>query len=815
MVNNYGLLRLQQYGITENLNWFPLYFDADYKKQYPHLEPRTPAFTVDDDGCIAITYLSLYGQLATYSTESARHKKTYVRTRLTKEKLLQLGRNPDDKYSQPTGSGVHLYFTPQVIHKYKTAQQSETTYLVEGEFKAFMLWSLGLDVIGLPSINGYKLKGENNFHPDLLEYARVCKPKNLVMIYDADCIMPKWEKWNDNHDYDLGKRFNLFYKTAQDIREYGKNIAKDVYLSQVKTELLIESIFSGSDDKVKGVDDLILHKHGYDVDKSCPAYHYDNRQKAHDKANAPDATIYDSTYLAYDVARDLIQLAAAKKYFNTINISSESPVRLREYFLIAKNKFGVPQQFYARFAARLQQQEFLFNGSRYKWNLDKEDLELTQHIDSNKFIRVAGKYLKIILIPNSKKKLERKLIEWPKGEITLDYVNKGFKTFFDMIDKYDAFCNVPDHTETYQQVVEGCYNLYYKMLHIPEKGSISNTKKYLEHVFGDKLEIAYDYLTMLYKEPTQKLPIIALVSKEKNTGKSTFIWWLCEMFGENVSVIGNQELTDNFNDDYASKLAICIDEGFIDKKLIMEKLKSWSTAIKISLSTKFATRQQISFFAKMIITSNNEDNFIQIDPDETRFWIVKVPMLQGEDDPNMLDKLTAEVPAFLEFLKARKVKYPKKSRHWFDHRLLDNKALETVRNASKSWLYKEVHSFMTELFFDCKWHSLYFNVTELMELINRNNGAKFRQAEIRRVLNDEFKITAKWQRAAHPKKVNEWLDSSTREFYNKEGRLYHFKAEEFLNAIELAELGFNELDLKAERSTGITPGPPEDLEAPY
>ncbi len=42
-------------------------------------------------------------------------------------------------------------------------------------------------------------------------------------------------------------------------------------------------------------------------------------------------------------------------------------------------------------------------------------------------------------------------------------------------------------------------------------------------------------------------------------------------------------------------------------------------------------REEVEFFGKFILCSNNEDNFIQIDENEIRFWIIKVRSIKSEN----------------------------------------------------------------------------------------------------------------------------------------------------------------------------------------
>ncbi len=60
-------------------------------------------------------------------------------------------------------------------------------------------------------------------------------------------------------------------------------------------------------------------------------------------------------------------------------------------------------------------------------------------------------------------------------------------------------------------------------------------------------------------------------------------------------------------------------------------------------------RQEIEFFGKFILCSNNEDNFIQIDTSEIRYWIRGQPSL-NIDNRNLLSDLKTEIPVFIHYL---------------------------------------------------------------------------------------------------------------------------------------------------------------------
>jgi len=135
------------------------------------------------------------------------------------------------------------------------------------------------------------------------------------------------------------------------------------------------------------------------------------------------------------------------------------------------------------------------------------------------YIRVGTKYYKIINVPDLKgTSYEQKIVLWSKDNILTDHK----KNYVKKIPKYDSFITLPDHIN-YKSVIGNCYNLYHPLPYKPKPGGIPHTKAFLEHIFGNQLELGLDYLAILYLKPTEILPILSLVSKERNTGKSTFV----------------------------------------------------------------------------------------------------------------------------------------------------------------------------------------------------------------------------------------------------------------------------------------------------
>ena len=103
-----------------------------------------------------------------------------------------------------------------------------------------------------------------------------------------------------------------------------------------------------------------------------------------------------------------------------------------------------------------------------------------------------------------------------------------------------------------------------------------------------------DYLQLLYLHPIQKLPILLLVSEERNTGKSTFLNFLKALFQNNVTFNTNEDFRSQFNSDWAGKLLIVVDEVLLSRREDSERLKNLSTTLSYKVEAKGKDRDEIA-----------------------------------------------------------------------------------------------------------------------------------------------------------------------------------------------------------------------------
>jgi mannose/fructose/N-acetylgalactosamine-specific phosphotransferase system component IIB len=394
--------------------------------------------------------------------------------------------------------------------------------------------------------------------------------------------------------------------------------------------------------------------------------------------------------------------------------------------------------------------------------------ELPKNVSLNEetipFVRVGCTYYKRIIKRDRQGINRSELKVWKKEEIVLDYGKDYLKT----IPHYDDFVMKPDNIK-FESEVNGCLNLYSEFPHIPIPGEWLWTQRLLKHVFGDQYELGIRYLQILYLYPEHSTVILALVSTERQTGKTTFINWINALFGANVAVISSTDFISSFNSHYASKNIICIEETLLDKKLTIEKLKALATAKFVQINEKFVTPYKIPFFGKIILTSNNEDKFAIIDQEEIRFFVRKLGDPEHKNTA-IEDNLIKEIPAFLYHLSSLPSVDWSVSRSGFTPEELKNNSLALVVRESKSNLYKDLEMMIIDFFNDNEienFQAIPSDIKDRFFYYKNDIGLNY----IRKVLKDEFrKIPEDMQ------KYNPFGDDMKR----RTGTPYRFLRSEFM-----------------------------------
>ncbi|WP_338760140.1 primase-helicase family protein [Bernardetia sp. ABR2-2B] len=395
----------------------------------------------------------------------------------------------------------------------------------------------------------------------------------------------------------------------------------------------------------------------------------------------------------------------------------------------------------------------------------------------SEYIRVGTKYFRIAEMPtaehpNEKGKYinESVLIHWEKQTIIDDYSKKFL---YDM-PKYTGFITFPSHTN-YKQNVKGFYNQYHKLKFEPKEGECSMTLDFIRHIFGEQYELGLDYLAILYLKPMQILPILSLVSNERSTGKSTFIFWLNKLFGSNATINDNHAFEGNFNSDWTSKLIIAVEETLIEKKAVYERIKNLSTTNQYKTEAKGKDKTEGKFFGKFILCSNFEEGFMPVTSDEIRFWVRKIPTFESKgvkENVNMLATLTSEIPAFLNFLKSRGIKSKNESRMWFTTKQIYTEALQRVMDNNMPKFHKALRNYINEMLELHNLDEICYTGSQLLEIMKEQGLRNVEKSYLTNILKKDFDLTA-----SKPKYASFYSEHTESEPVKKKGRFYTFDRE--------------------------------------
>lgn len=354
-------------------------------------------------------------------------------------------------------------------------------------------------------------------------------------------------------------------------------------------------------------------------------------------------------------------------------------------------------------------------------------------MDKIPYVRISTAYFKIVYVPDIKGGLVQRLIKWDLRTIIRDHGNK----YVSKILRYDGSVCIPNHLN-FQKSIKGFYNTYFPFSHKPSQGSVTNTLYFFKHIFGSQLELGLDYFKLLYEVPTQALPVLCLVSKERSTGKSSFLKYLKAVFGFNMSFLDSHSLSSQFSSQWSQSLILGVDEAFLQKEEITEKIKYLSTSDKSNLESKGKDSFEVDFFGKFVMCSNKVDSFIKIESLETRFWVRKIPVLKIED-VRFLEKLIAEIPAFLAYILERKFTSERKTRMWFTSKQIWTPALARLMNNNRNRVEKELASILTMVMDTLEVDSLDFIPMDLLQALGKSR-VRSDLTQLRKLLKINWKL---------------------------------------------------------------------------
>ena len=399
--------------------------------------------------------------------------------------------------------------------------------------------------------------------------------------------------------------------------------------------------------------------------------------------------------------------------------------------------------------------------------------------NKDRYIRVGTQYYKLVKAPNISGLVNESLVPWNIETIRQDHG----KTFLASIPKFDGFTCIPDHLD-FKFSYNNFYNNYSPLSHHIQDGECPSTINFVKHIFGEHYELGLDYLQLLFTKPTQILPILCLVSKERSTGKSTYLKWLKLIFENNLTYLTNDSFTSQFNADWANKLLICIDEVLFNKEELTERIKYLSTTNINKLEAKGKDKREVEFFGKFILCSNNEENFIKIDHHETRFWVLKVPVIKKEQT-EFLETLGKEIPAFLFYLKERKLFTKHTTRMWFSAEQIETQALKKLVQNNRNRVERELAGILIMVMENHDLEELDFCPMDAFNAITKTR-LRTDLTQIRKILKKDWKLVNQ-PNSNYYQKFLIWGDGSTN-LTDAKGRFFSITKKFLLENFEDQEL---------------------------
>lgn len=357
-----------------------------------------------------------------------------------------------------------------------------------------------------------------------------------------------------------------------------------------------------------------------------------------------------------------------------------------------------------------------------------------KELESGKYIRVGTTLYKIVKRPLLSGDFIEERRPWNYETLRQDHS----KDFISTIEKFDGFCSVPNHVD-YQQNIGKFLNQYEPIFHKPIQGNYETILSFLNHIFEEQIEMGLDYIQLLYLKPLMRLPILLLVSKERNTGKTTFLNFLKAIFVGNMTFNTNEDFRSQFNSDWANKLIVAVDEVLLDRREDSERIKNLSTAISYKSEAKGKDRNEVDFFAKFILCSNNENCPVMIDQGETRYWVRKVNPLKKENS-QILRSLKTEIPHFLYFLQHRTLSTKSESRMWFRHDLLVTNALRKIIQFNRGKVETEILNIIVEIMQVKELDEFLFTMKDMISMLYLSS-TKTDAPQVRRILQNKWGLT--------------------------------------------------------------------------
>jgi hypothetical protein len=363
--------------------------------------------------------------------------------------------------------------------------------------------------------------------------------------------------------------------------------------------------------------------------------------------------------------------------------------------------------FYRNYRDIIQDQIFCWKDNLYQ-AADMELPSIKRHAVLHQFACIDGRYFRIkkdffnnkIIVSVDKSFISDKLVQYGQN-----------KNLVSQVPEYDGLIAYPDH---FERMHGNFLNKYSPFLfkYIPEdQRKWTHIETSLRHIFPDErinpdIDFTfYDFILDYYKNcvmyPLQKLPVICLVSKTQDTGKSTIAEKLNRiLFGNNSITVDSEAMESKHLDWIADRLIVNIEEASIKDEKLKDRLKMFVTEDNMAVNPKFLPMYQTPLFVKFWICTNNVEDFMNIKDTDKRFMILNCERLPKQKIPFLVDKMAAERDSFISYLIDREFKQlnVNGNRLYFEDWVLYTNAFKESVSYSLSTARKNILMYLEQVF---------------------------------------------------------------------------------------------------------------------
>ena len=304
----------------------------------------------------------------------------------------------------------------------------------------------------------------------------------------------------------------------------------------------------------------------------------------------------------------------------------------------------------------------------------------------------------------------------------------------------------PDYFADNDLPLEGNrYNAFRKPNVKIEPGPFPMTKILLKHIFGDQLQLGYEYYWVKRHRPTQALPALCLIGDE-DAGKSTIGEHQKMCFANsapiNIKVLegsdsaylfGTQDIIiEESNSKGSSKMS--------NPDAIVNQIKEMVTNCGGEMTVKNLHKDAVPkpYFGKVLLFTNDRTP-IKMTGKATRFWVIRLYTPEKHD--RFLEKLKEEVGHFLWYLDNEFVpsRTKSKERLWFHPDEYWTIEKDVAKKHSGSHQAKAVKDALMQWFSENENEEVcYFDQKSMKDYIELEFDYQFTKGDLKEVLTDEL-----------------------------------------------------------------------------